>query len=108
MKIGGLENVPICPVTFLKRYLALRPSGGGKLLLHESGREVTQFQFRTVLCRCLRLCGLQDKALSTHSFRIGAATDALQGGLGSKTIKRLGRRDLKCFQRYIRPNLLLV
>lgn len=76
-------------------------------MLHKSGEEVTQFQFRAVLCKWLKFLGLQDQYIPTHSFRIGKATEAFQDGLGAQVIKKLGRWDSDCFQLYIRPKQLL-
>lgn len=70
----------------------------------QTGEVVIQFQVRSVLRKYLRDLGLQDKYFSTHSFRIGAATEAFQKGLGPNFIKKLGRWESSCFKRYIRPD----
>lgn len=72
MKLGGLEGSLLCPVQFLKRYLVLHPKIGRSLLAHESGAVVTQYQFRMVLRKCLKMLGLQECCISMHSFRICA------------------------------------
>lgn len=97
----------ICPVLILRKYLSKRPSVNGNFLVHINGVPLTKFQFSAVFKRCLAILGLAQFKFSSHSFRIGAATEAARLGLDVSLIKRLGRWDSHRFGLYIRPNLSL-
>lgn len=97
----------ICPYLILSKYIAVRPSGTGNFLVHLDLSPLTRFQFSTILQRCLASLGLGHFKFSSHSFRIGAATEAARMGLDDSIIKRLGRWESERFNLYIRPNLSL-
>ncbi|KAM9324593.1 uncharacterized protein PAF06_000660 [Gastrophryne carolinensis] len=61
-------------------------------------------RFLAVFRKCLRELGLAGSEYGTHSFRIGAATEAARMGLPEEIIKRLGRWESARFRRYIRPD----
>lgn len=41
-----------------------------------------------------------------HSFRIGAATEAVRAGLLEGDIMRIGRWQSRCYVEYVHPELL--
>lgn len=96
---------PACPVRAVSEYLQLRPPGGS-FLNHLDGSPVTRFQFQSVFKRCLVAVGVPPGEFGTHSFRIGAATEAARAGLSNAEVQRIGRWRSSCFAGYIRPELL--
>ncbi|KAM9326568.1 ficolin-2-like [Gastrophryne carolinensis] len=69
--------------------MGVRPPGNGPLLVHEDGSFLSRFQFLAVFRKCLKELGLASGDYGTHSFRIGAATEAARLGLPEEIIKRL-------------------
>ncbi|KAM9329546.1 uncharacterized protein PAF06_003790 [Gastrophryne carolinensis] len=59
--------------------------------------------FLPVFRKCLAVMGLSSREYGTHSFRIGAATEAARLGLPVDLVKKLGRWESKRFISYIRP-----
>ncbi|XP_069838462.1 uncharacterized protein [Dendropsophus ebraccatus] len=96
----------LCPVQQVSDYLALRPAGS-HFFVHVDSTPVTQFQFLSVFRRCLSAVGAPPDQFATHSFRIGAATEAARAGLSEAEVQRIGRWRSACFAGYIRPDLLL-
>lgn len=94
-----------CPVRAVSEYLQLRPSGRS-FLVHSDGSPVTRFQFQSVFKRCLMAVGVSPGDFGTHSFRIGAATEAARAGMSNAEVQRIGRWRSACFAGYIRPELL--
>ena len=67
-------------------------------------RPLSQATISSKLRNLFRRVGLQDKGYSTHSFRGGAASAALEQGIDSSRVMSAGRwRSSKSFQAYIRP-----
>lgn len=96
----------LCPVHCVESLLAVRPSSAAVLLVHQDGRSLSRYQFLAVFRQCLQALGLVAKDYSTHSFRIGAATQAYRWGLGDSVIKKIGRWESARFRGYVRPQLL--
>lgn len=99
-----LDSSSICPVLLIHQYLQIRPIGSGSLLIHGSGLPLTRYQFCSVLKKCLNHLGLGHLPISSHSFRIGAATTASSLGLSNDIVKNIGRWRSSCYRSYIRPN----
>ena len=54
----------------------------------------------------IKYCGLDPSRYKGHSFRIGAASCAVDAGMSDAQIRALGRRGSNAFQKYIRiPSL---
>ena len=66
---------PVCPVTVLLPYLAIRGSKHGPLFLMANQQYLTPPLFRS-LFRILQSIGISTHDYIIHSFRIGAATSA--------------------------------
>lgn len=96
---------PVCAFFWLSAYLPSRPLGSPQLLLHDSGSPLTQRQFSAVLKKCLLYLNLPHLRVTSHSFRIGAATEAAKLGFSESDIKKLGGWKSDCYLSYIRPNL---
>lgn len=96
---------PACPVSVVASFLSCRAEGL-HFLVHADGSPVTRFQFQLVLKKCLGHAGVSPGDYGTHSFRIGAATEASRAGLSNSDVQRIGRWRSACFAGYVRPELL--
>ncbi|KAM4017655.1 uncharacterized protein ACNLHF_023442 [Anomaloglossus baeobatrachus] len=96
----------LCPVRLVERFMAVRGGLPGPLLRHLNGSFLSRFQFVAVLRLSLCNAGERPEEFGSHSFRIGAATEAARWGLGDEVVKRIGRWESSCFRRYVRPQLL--
>ncbi|CAN2387996.1 hypothetical protein PRIEUP_LOCUS14722 [Pristimantis euphronides] len=97
---GGL-----CPVAIVHQFVLLRAQGKS-FLLHADGAPLTRFQVVSVFKTGLAHLGLVAGDFGSHSFRIGAATEAERLGLGEQGIKQLGRWKSDSYKSYIRPDLV--
>ncbi|CAH2222041.1 micronuclear linker histone poly -like, partial [Pelobates cultripes] len=97
-----LPGSGLCPVACGSGYLGIRPNVSGCFFLHADGTALSRFQFIRIFRLGLVKLGLQPTQFGSHSFRIGAATEAARLGLGDERIKRIGRwesvrfRSLEC------------
>lgn len=82
--------------------------GVGAFLIHADGSPLLRFQFVVVFRKCSRALGLEEKEFSSHSFRIGAATEAARCGLDDDTVKCIGRWESQRYQIYVRPTCWLL
>lgn len=101
-----LPGSDLCPVKCVEDFMALRPESAEVLLVHRDGSFLSRFQFLAVFRKCLKALGLVAADYSTHSFRIGAATQAYHWGLGDAVIKKIGRWESARFRGYVRPQFL--
>ncbi|XP_077106734.1 uncharacterized protein LOC143764733 isoform X1 [Ranitomeya variabilis] len=99
-------NKDVCPLTLIKNFMRVRKDGD-QFFMHENGLPLVSGQFLAILRRALSFLGMPATEFGTHSFRIGAATEASRAGLFDSEIQRVGRWKSRCFARYIRPDLLL-
>lgn len=106
LSLNSLDS-HICPVRNISHYLAIRPFCLGSLFIHEDKSVLTRFQFNSLLKKCLHYNRLDAFKFTSHSFRIGAATEASRLGLESNLIKKLGRWESDRFQLYIRPQFVV-
>lgn len=97
----------ICPVFWVSQYLLVRPPGSGSFFIHLDLSPLTRFQFSAVLSSCLKRLNLSGFRFSSHSFRIGAATEASLLGFSNDSLKKLGRWDSNRFKLYVRPDLIV-
>jgi hypothetical protein len=95
----------LCPVQALNVFLQFRPKIDGILFCHFDGRPLTKYQFSSMLKRSLSVLGMSHSKLSSHSFRIGMATQCTMDGYPDEQVMRLGRWRSNVYLRYIRiPN----
>ena len=100
----SLHSSAICPVLFLENYLRHRPTSPGPLFIHFDGSPLTRFQFNKILSKVIALTDHRlEGHVSSHSFRIGAATSAAMLGFSYDQIQEWGRWRSTCFRNYIRP-----
>lgn len=96
-------NTKNCPVLAMHNYLKLARPSTGALFQLKSGSPITRHYFQSQLNKCLSATKLQKSLYKTHSFRIGAATEAVTRlGLPDHEIQRLGRWKSDAFKSYIR------
>ena len=96
-------NSHICPVTLLKAYIDARPKQfEGPLFIHFGGSPVTRYQFCSVLKKAFLSIGLDAKKYTSHSLRIGAASNASAKGIADDQVKEFGRWESRAFKTYIR------
>ncbi|OCT78138.1 hypothetical protein XELAEV_18029244mg, partial [Xenopus laevis] len=91
-----------CPVRAVKEYMRVRPAGVQWFLIHEDLSPISAFQFRQVLKKAVVANGWDPSKFGSHSFRIGAATEAAMRGDKEERIKDLGRWRSRVFKKYIR------
>ena len=107
IRLAANNDKSICPVDTVSRFLSIRPPVPGLFLVHQNGGPLTKYQFDAVLHKCLKNLGLQNMRISSHSFRIGAASEAARRGVCESAIKEMGRWKSNCFRIYVRPNLFI-
>ncbi|CAJ0929866.1 unnamed protein product [Ranitomeya imitator] len=78
----------ICSLALIKSYMQVR-GNGPQLFIHENGSPLFACQFLEVLRQALSFLGLPAADFGTHSFRIGAATEASRAGLFESDIQRM-------------------
>ena len=106
VKIKSQKFKDICPVKSLKNYIDVsKPKD--LLFCNKKGFPLTRNCFSNYLNKCSHHAGLNRKVTS-HCFRIGAATYANNIGLSEGQIKVLGRWRSKAYQGYIRESTSLV
>ena len=66
------------------------------------GKMLTRQIFSTELHCILSKMKLDKGSYSTHSFRIGAATSAIEAGIAETQIKMLGRWQSNAYQGYVK------
>ena len=89
----------LCPIRALKQYQQLAPRREGPFFRFKDGRNLT----RRGLMRVLNIIKPEGTAnMSTHSFRIGAATAAVAAGYPRWAIQAMGRWASDCYRTYIR------
>jgi len=98
----GATDRRICPIKAMLSYLAARGNRAGPLFITKQGRGITRQMFSSALDRLLTQLKLDCRHYNTHSFRIGAATTAVQAGIPESQIKMLGRWQSNAYQRYIK------
>ncbi|CAH2225713.1 hypothetical protein XELAEV_18005938mg, partial [Pelobates cultripes] len=94
----SLPGSEVCPVACGHEFLCIRPGESGCFFVHEDGWALSRFQFARVFRMGLQQLGLHPMQFGTHSFRIGAATEAARLGLGDERIKQIGRWESMRFR----------
>ena len=99
-------NTSTCPVRAMRKFLnSTHHSSHLPLFILHSGDFLTKAHLTSVIRTLLQASGLtpaQAKKYSSHSLRIGAATEAAAAGLPTWLIQAAGRWKSSAYQRYIR------
>lgn len=98
------SNSRWCPVVAMDKFLKLRGSRPGPLFILGNSA-VKRGTLNAKLKSLLQLCGIQSK-ITSHSFRIGAATWWAHLNYSEARIKRLGRWKSNAFLKYIRGSVV--
>ena len=91
-------NTLLCPCTAVIQYLHTHPTNTGPLFTYADGSYLTRRHLNRILYTALP----NKDPVSSHSFRIGAATSAAAAGFPRWLIQQLGRWNSDCFRTYIR------
>ncbi|XP_075688135.1 uncharacterized protein LOC142656971 [Rhinoderma darwinii] len=102
----ALPGSVMCPVECMRGFTPNRGSPDLPLLRHVDGSFLSRFQFGAVFKKCLTAVGVAAGSYSSHSFRIGAATEAGRWGLDDEGVRRIGRWESNRFKSYVRPHML--
>ena len=92
----------LCPVRTLQQFCVIRGSHPGPLFASPGGCLYTCGSARDDLRSVLSFCGLDTARYKSHSFRIGAASDAALRGFSDAQIRLMGRWRSDAFRQYIR------
>ena len=93
------NNSALCPVTALTHFLNSHPTKKGPLFTWHDGRFLTRNNLASAL---KKIKPPHIHNMSSHSFRIGAATTAAAAGCPRWLIQSLGRWTSNCYRDYIR------
>jgi len=99
--IAAIPNCVLCPVQNMQAYMAVRPRDPCGFFCHFNSAVLTRHEMQATLRRAVNFVGLS-KNITTHSFRIGAATAAAAAGCSDEDIKAFGRWRSGAYARYIR------
>lgn len=87
----------------MSQYLRLRGSSDGPLFKLQYNAPVKRKYFSEMLAKCLKKCNLSPNlCIKPHSFRIGAATRAIQLGFNEEQVRFMGKWKTQAFKSYIR------
>lgn len=102
LKLALEQDKNACPVTALISYINVRPDIEGSLFCHADGKPVLRHQFSFLLDKCIVRAGFNRGKYTSHSFRIGRATDLASMGMPSCLIQKMGRWSSDAYKTYIR------
>lgn len=93
----------LCPIQAILNYSNIRPHSAptAPFFIHADSKPLTRYQFNSVLQKALSTISHQGH-FSTHSFRIGRATDMAAQGVPDQIIKTSGRWRSQVFSSYVR------
>jgi hypothetical protein len=100
--IHAQSDQNMCPLKATQAYLNVRPPTHGPLFCHFDGSDLSRYQVVAILKKSLLFAGIDCSRFSSHSFRIGAATNLYMVGLPDDLIMRMGRWISSDYRGYIR------
>ena len=92
----------ICAVDAMRRFLCHRQATNDSLFLFKDGTFLTRSHLNMLLSAWMVPLNLAHTRISSHSFRIGAASTAAATGLPAWLIQALGRWSSQYYIQYIR------
>ena len=98
----GKTDGPLCPVTAVMAYMAIRGPTPGSFFKLANGHPLSKSSFTNKIRAGLQAVGLPESNFTGHSFRISAATAAANAGIEDSVIRTLGRWSSSAFLTYIR------
>ena len=90
-----------CPLSLLQSYLSIRSSQPGPLFIFSDGKPINRTYFIKILSAATKTSKLTGR-ITSHSFRIGAATSAASMGCSAQQIKIMGRWKSDAYSSYVR------
>ena len=87
----GRTGNNLCPIAAMLTYLSIRGGDAGQLFHFHYGRQLTRERFIAKVRRALTAACIEENKYAGHSFRVGAATTAVQCSIPDATIQLLGR-----------------
>ena len=93
------SNASICPVRNLQNYINQHPIKKGPLFTYTNHTLLTRRRLNSLLKAAIPTT--INSPVSSHSFRIGAATTAAAAGIPRWLIQKMGRWTSDCFRTYI-------
>ena len=93
-----------CPVAALLAFVAVRPSVAGLLFVFQDGSFLSRDKLVSAVQSALQQAGIDAKSYKGHSFRIGAATTAVEGLYGQNA-RQVGVLGLPTVYSYPKGNL---
>jgi len=105
--INIYSNNKLCPLSSMQQFYAMKLSQGAHAhspLFCNNHSVVTRQQFISHIRHILSILALNETNYNGHTFRIGAATSAVAGGIEVHMIQTLGRWSSSCYTRYIRTS----
>ena len=94
-------NNMVCPVRCLRAFFQYRGTATGPVFKWLDGRPISSAYFTKALQNCVSR-NPNCKAITPHSFRIGAASYAAASGKSGEQIQAMGRWKSDAFLKYIR------
>ena len=91
--LGATDN-PICPVSGILPYLAVKGTQPGPLFITNDGKYLTRILFSTRIDALLESLHVDTSQYNTHSFRVGAATTAAQAHIPETQVRQMAQRCL--------------
>ena len=101
--LGAQPQSLSCPVKAIQQYLNIRGSTPGQFFLNSDSTVVTIKQFSSILRNAAILASISPDRYTTHSFRIGRATQMAVDGHPDQLIRRAGRWKSSAYHLYLRP-----
>lgn len=80
IRIPAYSDPSLCCFVAIKQCLNIRSPGSPYLFIHQNGFPLTRSQLSGVLTKSVRSLGLPTQIYTSHSFRIGRASDLASGG----------------------------
>lgn len=102
IKVCSLPNKKYCPVDKFTRFKMIRGKKAGPLFVRKDGSPYSTSMFNRDFTQIIEFCGLNPKHYKSHSFRIGAASEACARGCTDTQIRNMGRWHSDAFLKYIR------
>ena len=92
----------ICPIRGILSYLARRGSHSGHLFMFQDGRTLTRQLLSVEINWLLTELHIDQRLYNTHSFRIGAATSAMEAKIPDAHVQMLDRWKSDAYKQYVR------
>ena len=93
-----------CPVSSLRAYINTRGYTSGQLFLNPDKSPITIQQFSNTLRNTVAISNLPTARYTTHSFRLGKATQMAMDGQPDQVIRSAGRWRSTAYTTYLRPD----